>query len=423
MPQIKRINLIQTNKFAKYLKMQHLLSIKNINLSIFIVLLMINLSACSIKRLLPKKKVLSTSKRTEILAQKRVENIQYKGDSKLDFPIIPLQVWAAAYDLDIVIVSNHPKWNMHELARLSTPDGPLWIMKDAIEPSLEQSIIANIPEVETWLPEIPVKRKYYPVEVQDKSTDQWLNLDFKYENRSGELCEIHYEGKPPTKKQPKRNGSTMGHSKDQLIAVLDLPLRNFGKKTSISFDGKPYKVKKILGLMPFKMALVQTQAGLSIGHYRFEKQGEEIIQTHLDKDTICQQKWEMTAKKDGVWMEQKNELRTLAYHFEEKGPYLELSKARVQLWNAKQPDFEIHFAPALPDLRYRFEGRQVSTFIMDVNGQESHAIGQVEAYWTEDGPQLDVIPQKPWWVADRPMQAAIQFLGEGVDVKILREEE
>lgn len=402
--------------------MQHLLIFRKSIFLLLISFLLMNLSACGLKRLLPKNKVLSSKKRAAILEEKREGEVIYKGEARLDFPILALQAWAAAYDLDIVIVSNHPKWNMHELARLSTPQGPLWIMKDAIEPTLEQSIIANISEVESWLPEIPVKRKYYPVEVTDNSTDKWLDLDFKYENRAGELCEIHYEGKPPRTKQAKRNGSTMGHSKDDLIAVLDLPLRNFGKKTSIHFDGKPYKVKKILGLMPFKMALVQTQAGLSVGHYRFERKGEELIQTYLDKDTICTQKWEMHSIKEGVLMEQKTELRNLSYQFEEKGAYWELKGAKVQLWNSEQPDFEIHFAPALPDLRYRFEGRYTSSFIMDVNGQESHAIGRVEAYWTTEGPQLDIIPEKPWWVADRSMQVKMKIENGGVEVKIERVE-
>ncbi len=379
-----------------------------------------NLSACGLRRLLPKDAVLSNTKRTQILQQQRAEKVAYQGATELSFPILPVQVWAAAYDLDIVLVSNHPQWNMHELARLATPDGPLWIMKDAIEPSLEQSIVANLPEVERWLPEIPVKRKYYPVEVQDQSSGNWLDLSFKYENRAGELCEIEYKGKAPLQKQPKRNGSTMGHSKDQLIAVLDLPLRNFGKKAKISFDGQAYKIRKILGIKPFQMALVQTQAGLSIGHYQFEEKEGEIIQSFLDKEQPCIQKWTLETTKDGILMQQKNELRTLQYYFNQEGEYLELSRAAVQLWNSKKPDFEIHFAPALADLRYKFEGKVQSRFIMDINGQKSHAIGEIEAFWTPQGPQLNIIPQKPWWVKDRPMQSQIQIQNENIKVKIQR---
>jgi hypothetical protein len=373
-----------------------------------LVLLALNLTACGLKRLLPEGPALKEKQRDKILNNSPATKVSYTGAAKVDFPILPIQVWAATYDLDIVIVSDNPLWNMHELARLPGPDGPIWIMKDALDSTMEQSIIANLPEVQEWLPEIPVKRKYYPVEVKDSSTDKMLKLHFKYENLAGELCEIYYEGKRPTTKRGKRNGSTMGHSRSQIMAVLDLPFLNFGKKTSISFDGKPAKVRKVLGLIPFRMALIQTQAGMSIGHYRQYKDGDKYITEHLDKEVKTVQEWMLQTSENKTTFTHNGLLRNLVYEY--KGTdTLELQRAWVDLKYPEHRAFEIHFSPALPDLRRPFEGTVQSTFIMDVNGQKSHAYGIIEASWTKDGPQLRIIPQAPWWVKDRPMESLIRF--------------
>lgn len=385
-----------------------------------LILLALNLTACGLKRLLPEGAALKEKQRAELLKNPTESNVQYTGAAKVDFPILPIQVWAATYDLDIVIVSDNPLWNMHELARVPGPDGPIWIMKDALDSTMEQSIIADLPELQAWLPEIPVKRKSYPVEVRDSSTDKLLKLHFKYENMAGELCEIYYEGKHPTQKQPKRNGSTMGHSRSQLIAVLDLPYRNMGKKTTISFDGKPAKVRRILGILPFRMALIQTQAGMSIGHYKQYEEAGKFFTEHLDKTEKILQVWDLQQSGSQTIFTQNGLLRNLGYQFSGTDTF-ELQRAWVDLKYPEHRAFELHFSPALPDLRRPFEGTIQSTFIMDVNGQKSHAYGIIEASWTKEGVQLRIIPQAPWWVKDRPMQSLIKMDGEGAaEIKIQR---
>lgn len=178
----------------------------------------------------------------------------------VQFPILPLQVWAATYELDLILVSQNPDWNMHEYAKLETPDGDLWVMKDAEEGSLDQYIVTDLANVDAWLPELPVVRKSYPVKVVDNSTNKMLDMSFSYENIKGQKVEAWYQGKRP-KQRSKKNGSTMGHSRNQLLVALDLPYRDFGKKAGISYDGKPYKMNKLLGLVPFQITLTQTQEG------------------------------------------------------------------------------------------------------------------------------------------------------------------
>jgi hypothetical protein len=368
-------------------------------------------SCSSVTKLLPKGKVLGKKERTKLESQKNTQ-IQYSDKSKYDFPLIPLQIWAATYDLDIVIVSDHPKWNMHELARLQTAEGPIWIMKDARNGSLEQTITADIKNIENWLPEIPVKRKSFPVKVIDKSDDKKLYLYFEYENQDNELCKIQYEGPYPTQLQSKRNGSTMGHSRDQLIAVLDLPYRNFGKKAKISFDGKDYNIKKILGLLPFQMALKQTQAGISIGNFSWQKSGEKIISTHHKEIGDIVQEWSLENIGNAKILKQNNALRTIFYQFNFEN---ELKKAWVELKYPLHKAFEISFFPPLPDCSRTFEGSFKSNFVMDVNGQKSHAIGHIECSSDVEKANLKIVPEKPWWVKDRPMMVEIE---KGAEVRI-----
>jgi hypothetical protein len=375
-------------------------------------------SACSsIRKLLPQGKVLTVQQRLKLESQKVNTKIKYSENPKYDFPIIPLQIWAATYDLDIVIVSNHPKWNMHELARLQTAEGPLWIMKDARNGTLEQSITADIENIDQWLPEIPVKRKSFPVKVIDRSDKKTLNLYFEYENQDGENCKIEYKGPYPTQLQSKRNGSTMGHSREQLIAVLDLPYRNFGKKAKISFDGKEYKIKKILGLIPFQMALKQTQAGVSIGNFSMKKSGEKIFSTHHKESGDIVQEWSLENTGTAKILTQDNALRTIFYQFNLEN---ELEKAWVDLKYPLHKAFEISFFPPLPDCSRSFEGSFKSNFVMDVNGQKSHAIGYIESISSDEKAILKIIPEKPWWVKDRPMKVEID---KGAEVRIRIERE
>ena len=226
------------------------------------------LSACGIKQMLPEGPAVDAAERSQW--QPTPAEVAYQSDALVPFPVIGVVVWGAAYDLDLVLVSTHPEWNMHEYARMQTPDGPLWFAKDARESTLTQSVVADLDDLQTRFPELPVERRSSPVEVIDRSADGWLDIELRYDNIDGVPVEVAYRGKAPTTALRKRNGSTMGHSRDSLLAVLDLPYRNFGRSASMRFDGEAVRIKRIAGLLPFRMALVQTQGGLAIGQIRQE---------------------------------------------------------------------------------------------------------------------------------------------------------
>jgi hypothetical protein len=366
-------------------------------------------NACkNIKRMLPEGPALTAEERQKVLSQPK-HSLKYRGAPIVDFPVLPIQVWAATYELDIILVSQHPDWNMHEYAQLATPDGILWLMKDAEEGSMDQSIVTDLPEVFNWLPELPLKRKNYPVKVVDNSTEKLLDLTFSYENIKGVQIEATYQGKRPTTELKKKNGSTMGHSRNQVLVALDLPYRDFGKKATISYDGKPYKMNKLLGLVPFQMALTQTQGGISKGHFSMTNVEGQLKTTHPTQADPVSQNWTIEKQGEKTIVQQKNTFRTQVYEFEGTNDRLELKSAYVQQWNKKEKGVRIEFSPALPDIRRPFDGKFTSNFVMDVAGENNNATGTFTAFWKDGKVELLVNPTKPWWVVDRPMKTVINY--------------
>jgi len=155
-------------------------------LAVFIVSMLFTLNSCGLKRMLPEGPALTTTERDNWQSNLKSDTV-YTSLPVVDYPVIPAMVFGATYDLDIVIVTRNPKWNMHEYAMIETPDGPLWLAKDAQEnEALEQTLVANASEPYEMMPEIPVLRKSYPLEVIDHSTDETIDVTISYENFIGE---------------------------------------------------------------------------------------------------------------------------------------------------------------------------------------------------------------------------------------------
>lgn len=370
------------------------------------------LSACrNIKRMLPEGPAF-TEKERQTLMDEPPHAVRYTGAPKVDFPVLPLQVWAATYELDIILVSQHPDWNMHEYAQLATPEGTIWMMKDAEEGTLNQTIVADLEDIQAWMPELPVERKAYPVKVVDNSTDKRLDLQFEYETLKGQQVVATYQGKRPRTQLKKQNGSTMGHSRHQLLAALHLPVRDFGQKASIQYDGKAYKMDKLLGLVPFQMALQQTQGGASSGQFALSSTKGGLQSAHHKEGASVEQQW--TVKRSGgrTIVRQQSSFRALQYEFEGEDT-LCLKVAHAQQWNQSVPGARFEFSPALPDLRRPFEGRYTSNFVLDIEGQHRNAKGTITVEWVEGTAQVTLTPTDPWWVTDRPMRTIIQYTTEG----------
>ncbi len=378
------------------------------------------LTACGLKSLLPEGPVLDAGARAAFVV--RPSGAAYRGPAQVDFPVLPVIVWGAAYDLDLVLVSEHPEWNMHEYARLQTPDGPLWLAKDARESTMAQSVVADLPDVQDVLPELPIERRASPVEVVDRSTDAQIDLELRYRNIDGKPVEIRYRGKWPEGALRRRNGNTMGHSRDSVLAALDIPQRQLGQEASVRIDGEDVKMERILGLVPFRLALVQTQGGLATGTLRQEPlEGGGFTTVHAPGGGPAVRRAWRVARTDGhVEAQQVSTLRSLAYRFRltDDGAH-ELVSARVEQWARDVPVTQVVFSPALPDLARPFDGTVRARFVIDVNGQPGHATGLVEAWWEEGEPRVQVLPEAPSWTTDRPLSGRWTFRDGATDAVVV----
>jgi len=375
--------------------------------------LTLTLCGCGLKSLLPAGPVINPVEQAAFVPP-RPATVHYTGQPKTAFPILPLQPFGLQYAIDVVFVSTHPDWDMHEYARLDLPSRSVWIAKDS-DRSGQQTIVADVKDLKGWLPEIPAPRLERTLAVQDHTDGDEVQVALSYINASDQPVRVRAQGRMPSSPPAKRNGNTMKHSQDVVAAILDI--ERFGKKITgnISIGGEEQRFKKILGLVPFRFLLKQTQAGIAIANYRMQPldQGFSLIRPSPaapDWPTNGEETWTF----DGQVAAYDNGIVRFQHTFVEGG----LSSSQVRQHGLSTPTFDFRLQPALPDLRRTFEGEHTSTFAMDVNGQIGHGKGEVRAWWINDSElHVRLSPTSPDWLASRPMETTILFLADGsVDV-------
>jgi len=376
------------------------------------------LSACSLRTILPGHPVVDGA---DLLAfdQPAPSDVAYTSIPLVNFPVLALQPFGVQYAIDIVIVSDNPHWSMHEYARLDTPQGSFWIAKDS-DPTGRQTIVADIPNLDTWLPEIPAPRFERVLQVEDNSDGSAIDVCVSYTNPRDESVDACASGTMPDKPPKKRNGNTMGHSRDVVAAVLDIDrFALFDTDGHIRIGDDATRVDRVLGLVPFRSILRQTQAGLATANYRLsEGEGAFVLQRPSPADpqwpTKAMERWRF--ENDSAHYD--NGVVAFAHEFINH----ELHRITVDQHGAENRTFELKVRPALPDLRRRFDGVAQSEFVMNVNGQPGHGRGTLTARWLDDSTvSVSMIPAEPRWLNDRPMEATVTYNLDGtVDVAIQR---
>jgi len=372
---------------------------------------------CGLKSVLPTGPVVS-NKDLRVFGDIKSSSAAYTGEPMVQMPILPLTAFGLTYAVDVVIVSQHPDWDMHEYARLDLPDRSVWIAKDS-DINGRQTIVSDVSDLERWLPEIPAPRIQAPMTVRDESDGVRVDVSISYTNKKGQYTEMWAKGTLPDRPPKKRNGNTMGHSRDAVAAILDLERFGPDVEVGITIDGVEQKVDRVLGLVPFQFLLTQTQAGIAIANYRQTpaEDGFTIVRPipgNEDWPTRGEARWAW----DGHTASASNDVLSYEYRFIDGG----LAGVTVDQVGRTHPSFELHVQPALPDLRRPFEGTISSRFVMHVNGQAGHGEGIIDAKWTDiNQVQLSIRPTAPHWLASRPMTSEIVLNGDGsVDVRTVR---
>lgn len=319
------------------------------------------------------------------------------------FPVLPFQIFALDYDLDLVVVTRHPHWVMHEFARVGTPAGEVWLAKEA-DPSGTQTVVAHDPT--RFAPEIDVPRLKRPIQVDDQSTTGRVDLHLSYLNCQEQEVEVHFRGDPPSKAPPLRNGNTMGHSQSALAAVLDIHAQGLGRQVQVWIDHKPIALHRLGGILPFAFTLKQTQAGFSQAAFSQKPASGGFF---VDRRDFSVETWQIHEQSDTIVAKRTGGLTQLRYAFRREGGHVELFEADVYQFSRPHPLLKLRLFPALPDLRRRFMGTHTSRFILDVNGQSGYAYGQIEATSQPEGPVIFIRPLAPRWMANRPLRTHLHF--------------
>lgn len=375
-----------------------------------------------IKRMLPRDPVLSPERSATYSLTPPPAGVEYTGAPRVAFPVLPAQVFGLHYDLDLILVSRHPDWTMHEYARVDFGGESVWLAKDA-DINGDQSVVADLENIDSWLPEIPVPRHHHRIKVRDASTNGRIDVSMSYDNPKGQPVAFHFTAKDAVRPPSKRNGSTMDHSRGVAAAVLDLTRQGQGGKARMSIDGRWTRIDRLLGLMKMQWVLEQSQGGFAIASFEqragADESGFEITRPAPGDawPTRGQESWETA---DG-WLTRDHAHVLLRYRFSEDADKREWWGAEVRQLGRPEPVITVRLDRALPDLRRPFEGVAESGFVMDVNGQKAHGVGVIRAGWGDDGPWTTMTPTAPWWLAERPMKGTYRFADGRATVRIERE--
>ncbi len=327
-------------------------------------------------------------------------------------PVPPLQLFAVHYDADIVIEPVHDTWQMHELARVVVGDEALWMAKDSDHDGV-QTVTAELDDLETWLPEVPVPRRTGPVQVTEHSASSPLDIALAWPTREGQQAAVTFRATQSPRDEKKRNTSTFNHSRQAASVLLDVRRKRLGGvQATVGYDDAPHPIRRVLGLVPVKALLVQTQGGVAAASFAARREDDGLT---LERP-FPGEPWPTRGSEAWSWdgtggtgvLTHTAFGTTHTLRFVEGG----LASARVDVDGLSAAGFELELSAPLPDVTRPFSGPVVRHFAARVNGQP-HGHGVVAVRADGEAVVVDLTPHAPWWFADRPVQSVITPTPQG----------
>src|SRR5688572_22532025 len=165
------------------------------------------------------------------------EGLVYSGmEPAISAPVIPLIAFGAAFDLDLAVMPRDGDFQMLEYARMGLPDRAVWMALETKREGGDQTVLANVDDIESLMPEIPIYRQSVNLQAEDRSTEFTVDVALTYQNSRGESVIATFTGDPPIKPSKKRNGKTWDHAQNQALAVLDIPASESLFKANVEID-------------------------------------------------------------------------------------------------------------------------------------------------------------------------------------------
>ena len=336
------------------------------------------------------------------------------GKPKSTVPVLPFTVFGLKYKHDIVLQTDDASLNMLELILLDVPNhvsksGETWLVKSSDIYGVQQ-LYGYHSEMRDWMPEINVARHTNAgLSVVSWPEADRRKIELKFRASDGRQVSAIVNAPLNAKPAKKRNSSTFNHSKNIASALLDVSKKSSQISADLRFDGATQDFKKVLGLVPVKALLEQSQGGFTSASMKVETSptGEVLIQRPLTGEHWASPGTQ-TCSSQGQQLSCEGPLTKTSYHFFEGG----LVEAKVHNWKGERM-FQLRLDAPLPDLSVKFEGTISREFVADVGGLDGAGIGTIRAYWQDDKVFVDIEPRAPSWFSDRPMQSQIQFLETG----------
>ncbi|MCA9520819.1 MAG: hypothetical protein KC609_07595 [Myxococcales bacterium] len=353
--------------------------------------------------------------------------VRYLDTPRSALPLwLPFQLFALDYAEDIVLETSHPAWSMHELARVEYGEESFWIAKDS-DANGVQTVTADLEAIESWLPEIAVPRRRDELRVDDRSSDTRLELSFRYRNALGEAVAVDFSSPRPRRLERWRNGSTFDHSQQAVSAVIDISRKQMtGIRGDVSYDGRCYPLRRVLGLVPVRALLHQTQIGFVRASARIspcttDDGGDALrIERPIDGES-----WPTRGRQEAL-LSVDGRRTTLSWSSGPTSYAYEFVDA--ELWRVRAfcvppmgaaPSAELRLSAPLPDLRRPFDGVVSRRFLLFVNGL-CHGYGRMSAKASDDGAELAITPIAPRWFQARPMQSRLTVRGDRLELRCER---
>jgi len=379
------------------------------------------LSACGLSEILPGRAVLDAAGAAAFVPP-LPSPAAYTGPPAGAVPALPIQVFGLFYELDLVLVSQHADWHMHEYARVSTPDGPLWLAKDSRTDRV-QIITTDRADATSILANVPVPRRVAPLSVVDRSAGRRVDVRLETSTPAGEPVVVEARGRLPSRPPGARNGNTMGHSHQAVAAALDIA-RMGPIDARLSIGGRPQRFRRLLGLVPFRFALAQAQAGFAVasyvqrpaeGGFLLERPGlspEDPVTGAPGWPVQATERWSVTAAQ----LHHSDGLTDTTVHLVDGG----VSRIVLRQHGRADPVLDLWVRPALPDLRRPFATPVESAFRLDVNGEVGHAAGRIRVTPEGGGHRVEILPDAPAWMAGRPIGGTVRPHAGGFAVELRR---
>lgn len=363
-------------------------------------------SCAGVRDYLPEKSPLSEDARQAWLAGS-VRPSPQSGPPEDVAPVPPLQLFSAYYPRDIVLETRKSGWTMHEYAQVQIGERVVWIAKDSDSRGV-QTVTADLPNLESWLPEIPVPRMQGPVSVDDRSSERALDVTITYDNPRGVPMQVDFRAPLDAELEKKRNSSTFDHSRQAASVVLDVRRRKLsGVTAQVAFGAEPARVRRVLGLVPVRALLEQVQSGFAAASMRAEPQTSALALQRPAPGTP----WPTQSDETWAWTgrEGTGTLRHRLHGVEHRLRFSAggLERAEVHVEGLDAPGLELRLSAPLPDVTRPFEGLVERRFVAFVGGQ-AHGYGTIDAEWTEGGATVWVRPQAPRWFRARPLKSRIE---------------